>query len=424
MSFNDSWYYYLYGADGLEAEANKFKTIGYWMISVCLLIMLFICLGNLMTIVAVWLTPALRTIPNMYVVSLAVADFLTGAIIPYFVLIWSPSFREALHENEQLCLFRMVLYLAFVVNSILCIVAIAFDRFLFIRFPLHYEMISSKEKAMVIIPVMWLSSAAFGSVPLFYNSFEEEGCSYLVVPLNYYLFALFPLFLICSVLTAGFYGYIVITASWHSRRRRSTTTRWYHSTEWKSVKMFVVVFGVFFACWIPCFIIVIIIYLDSKGELEIDYWTSNNFQFSVIPGFLNSGMNFLIYAYQNLQFRHAFAKLLRIRRRQTELMPFMAPNRRPRRSVVTDFNIPEGTNRGRSQGEETINDITVIDEDKNGTTLTEESRRSTGLTEESRRGSGLTEESRRGSGLTEESRSGTGLTEQEKNGTRSTTRRE
>ena len=318
---------FTYDQDAPDTKSNddffQFETTAICMIAVCLFIMVFILVGNLMTIIAVCLTPSLRTIPNVYVVSLAATDFLNGAIIPYFVFIWYPPFSDKLNNNKYLCLFRIVLYLTFALNSMLCIVTIAFDRFIYIRFPLHYALMSSKTKAIIIIPGLWIIAALFGSVPLFYNNWVTESCSYLVVPLDYYVFVLFPAFFFCSLLTAGFYGYIVLTASWQRRRRRqSNPTHWYMGTEWKSVKMFMIVFGVFFLCWAPSFVILILLHASEQGYLELDNWTRIYFQFVVVPGFLNSGMNFLIYAFQNAQFRNAFASLLGIRKRNTAALAF------------------------------------------------------------------------------------------------------
>ncbi|KAK6174208.1 hypothetical protein SNE40_017527 [Patella caerulea] len=42
---------------------------------------LFICGGNMLTIVAVCKTEVLGTIPNMFVVSLAIADLMIGGLV-------------------------------------------------------------------------------------------------------------------------------------------------------------------------------------------------------------------------------------------------------------------------------------------------------------------------------------------------------
>ena len=274
-----------------------------------LIVMVFICVGNLFTILAVWRTPSLRTVPNMYVVSLAVADFLTGAIIPYYALTLYPPFQEALDKRKYLCLFRYVWFHVFVAKSIGSMVAISFDRFLFIKYPLHYGTITSPAKAGTVIAVTWSLSLFLGFVPLFHNNWEDgKGCySFKILTPQFRVYVLCPAFFFCCFLTAGFYGYIVKKAIRYQRRKRERTlsqgATTVHaarssSSDWKSVKVFMLVFGVFFVCWVPNFTLLVVGYVWTISPVVIN--------FTVILGFLNSGMNFIIYACQNRHFLRAF----------------------------------------------------------------------------------------------------------------------
>ncbi|XP_041363786.1 adenosine receptor A2a-like [Gigantopelta aegis] len=288
------------------------------LILVNLLVMVFICVGNLFTILAVWRTPSLRTVPNMYVVSLAVADFLTGAIIPYYALTLYPPFQEELDKKKYLCLFRYVWFHVFVAKSISSMVAISFDRFLFIKYPLHYGSMTSPTKAGSVIAATWIISLLLGFVPLFHNNWEDgKGCySFKILTTEYRVYGLCPAFFFCCFLTAGFYGYIVRKAIRHQRRKRercmsqagmSANIVRSTTSDWKSVKVFMLVFGVFFVCWVPNFTILLVGYIWTISPVVIN--------FTVIVGFLNSGMNFIIYACQNRQFRRAFKSFVGLQRR-------------------------------------------------------------------------------------------------------------
>lgn len=281
-------------------------------------VLVFILGGNLLTIMAVVRTPALRTVPNMYVVSLAVADFLTGAIIPYYAISFFPSLQEKLNANKYMCLSRYALFHLFVAESIACMVVIAFDRFLFIKYPLHYRSITSHRKAGIVIAGTWVASILVGMVPLWEYHWNNDCTSFEVLTRVFRLYGLIPGFFLCLLLTALFYGYIVKKALAHQRealaRRASQLSGSSNpvvssASDWKSVKVFLLVFGVFVACWFPNFTLVFVGYFADVPKTLVF--------FTVILGFLNSGMNCIIYAWQNHHFNNAFKTILCGRRRRT-----------------------------------------------------------------------------------------------------------
>ncbi|XP_046569686.1 octopamine receptor Oamb-like [Haliotis rubra] len=305
------------GTEPTSIDGDISLTQQIMLIVLFIAVLVFILGGNLLTIMAVVRTPALRTVPNMYVISLAVADFLTGAIIPYYAVSFFPNLQEKLNSNKYLCLCRYALFHLFVAESIACMVVIAFDRFLFIKYPLHYRTITSHRKAGIVIAGTWIASILVGMVPVWEYKWNNDCTSFEVLTRVFRLYGLIPGFFLCLFLTALFYGYIVKTALAHQRealaRRASqlsgssnpvTTSR----SDWKSVKVFLLVFGVFVACWFPNFTLVFVGYFADVPKTLVF--------FTVILGFLNSGMNCIIYAWQNHHFNNAFKVILCGRRRR------------------------------------------------------------------------------------------------------------
>lgn len=91
------------------------------------------CLGNMLVIVALWTTKSLKQPTFCLIVSLAVADFMVGCVaIPIAVLVdgWAET---SFHD----CLFLSCVILLLTLVSILCLMAIAVDRFLRVFIPLR-----------------------------------------------------------------------------------------------------------------------------------------------------------------------------------------------------------------------------------------------------------------------------------------------
>ncbi|XP_071105285.1 alpha-2Da adrenergic receptor-like [Haliotis cracherodii] len=100
-----------------------------------------VCVGNLLTVVAVYRTEALRTTPNMYIVSLACSDFLTGLTFPFYVSSIVPRVEDMLDMSFFNCAFRYGALYLILSESFLCICAISVYvyRYVYIKHPLHYH---------------------------------------------------------------------------------------------------------------------------------------------------------------------------------------------------------------------------------------------------------------------------------------------
>ncbi|XP_041364140.1 adenosine receptor A3-like [Gigantopelta aegis] len=285
------------------------------IITIELGLMVFICSGNLLTILTVWLTPSLRTVSNMYVVSLAVADLLTGLNIPLQIGIFIPSVRRAIDASKYLCLCRHVLFFVSIENSILCMTLIALDWWLYIVSPFYYLRIATSSKARLVVVCSWIVSVWAGTMPLYVNKWTVGvDCKLLnVLTKEYQLYLQGGGFVLCS-LTIGFcYGHIFVVARKYLKKvngfqasavnRKSRSSNDILRSDIKMVKMFILVFGAFFFCWFPTILCLSIGYTYGVSYTILNY---------VIPvGILNSGLNFFIYVIRNRQFREALEKMVR-----------------------------------------------------------------------------------------------------------------
>lgn len=119
----------------LAATVSVSISLMAWMVYMSLEIVVAVacCLGNVMVVWAVQMRRSLRQPTFCFVVSLAVADFLVGAVaVPLAVLVdgWV---RTSFHT----CLAVSCVVLVLTQASVLSLLAIAVDRYLRVRIPLR-----------------------------------------------------------------------------------------------------------------------------------------------------------------------------------------------------------------------------------------------------------------------------------------------
>ena len=105
----------------------KLSDMGLFFVALCL--SLFITSANAMTIVAIWRTPALRTLANTYVCSLACADVVVGVVCILLALFMLPPLRISwFDQSAHLCSVLNGMNIGMTTVSAFNMTLIAFDR--------------------------------------------------------------------------------------------------------------------------------------------------------------------------------------------------------------------------------------------------------------------------------------------------------
>uniref|UniRef100_W5MU08 G-protein coupled receptors family 1 profile domain-containing protein n=1 Tax=Lepisosteus oculatus TaxID=7918 RepID=W5MU08_LEPOC len=121
------------------------------------------CLGNALVIWAVKLNHSLREPTFCFIVSLAVADFLVGAVAIPSAIFVNSEVETSFHG----CLFICCIVMILTESSILSLLAIAVDRYLHIKMPFRYRRIAAQKQSWLGVAVCWLISGILGLVPIF-----------------------------------------------------------------------------------------------------------------------------------------------------------------------------------------------------------------------------------------------------------------
>ncbi|XP_036317160.1 melanopsin [Pipistrellus kuhlii] len=166
-------------AAGAQAAAWAYPTVDvpdhahYTLGAVILLVGLTGMLGNLTVIYTFCRSRGLRTPANMFIINLAVSDFLM--CFTQAPVVFASSLHRRWLFGEAGCEFYAFCGALFGITSMITLTAIALDRYLVITRPLAIGVVSKRRAALVLLGV-WLYALAWSLPPFFgWSAYVPEG---------------------------------------------------------------------------------------------------------------------------------------------------------------------------------------------------------------------------------------------------------
>ena len=276
--------------------------------------MALIIFSNTLVVLAIRRTPSLQTITNQFVLSLAVADLIMGAIVPINTLyVLFPHWNE----YASACIFRVVTVMFGSCGSTNSLLLVAIDRHQAIVFPFSYVQRMTTSCVKVALVTAWTIALLSTTVPVYYNRFnaavaKQEGCYFHTLLHINSVGMYFAYFSTALLLVMLLYGHIFTIAFKQLREIHSLqttcprhTTLLNFSREARTTKTLCIVFGAFLFSWAPFFLVSLLLSLGVQGDI-----TDTFYQISVPIFLTNSCMNPAIYAWRNRHFRTAFRRLI------------------------------------------------------------------------------------------------------------------
>ncbi|XP_031548854.1 melatonin receptor type 1A-like [Actinia tenebrosa] len=124
--------------------------------SILLLIALIAIGGNLLVVISIYRNRSLRTITNYFVLSLAMTDILFPTLSLPLSLYW--SIQDRFTSTPGTCEFQAVLNTSLVWVSVSNLLFMAINRFVRVCKPQKYKKVFSRNKALIMIVVIWVGS--------------------------------------------------------------------------------------------------------------------------------------------------------------------------------------------------------------------------------------------------------------------------
>ncbi|XP_028395724.1 trace amine-associated receptor 9-like [Dendronephthya gigantea] len=197
---------------------------------------------NLLVMITIFSRNRLRTVPNAFMVSLSVADFLmTTVALPLRIM-------ERIDENKN-HVITSLLFPCIGVASIFSLCCVTLDRYMHIKQPLNYEKYINKRRAIAIVTGVWFFSISQSLVFFLVKNNRHHEAIFNDVRI-FYCFAIPSIFIVAA------YAKLFLIARSHARVIAATSVRtpdrpWSQKKDFKILKNIALIVGTFILCWFP-----------------------------------------------------------------------------------------------------------------------------------------------------------------------------
>ncbi|XP_049334330.1 trace amine-associated receptor 13c-like [Astyanax mexicanus] len=264
-------------------------------------VVLLTVFGNLLIIISVCHFKQLHTPTNMLILSLAVSDFLVGALVIPISLIW--TIETCWIFSREFCIYLILTSYFLTSTSIYNVALIAVDRYFALSNPFLYTNKASVNKICFVVVCDWCVLFFYNlGVHYFNRNFKSlvmcPGDCFLVLDEIWSLVDLLFIFVFpCSVIII-LYGLVFVLVrkhatairdlNVHTKTQTSKNATESMKSERKAAKSLGIVVCGFLACLFPYFIYSL---LGKAIAVEVE-----SFQKVLILVYLNSTINPVIYA--------------------------------------------------------------------------------------------------------------------------------
>ncbi|KAJ7328662.1 hypothetical protein OS493_023937 [Desmophyllum pertusum] len=246
-----------------------------------LLIAILITLTNGLVFIMFYKRKSLRTPSNYLLLSLAVCEFLTGAInIPYFIVFSFDVVPPAMFKDFAYWMYSLHTLMA--VSAGYHILAITAEKYLAISRPLRHYLHATKKTVFKISAGIWLTSTLIAVIPLVWN----ESSSRLLWRQNN-----------------------DNTSDTRSRLRGAKK-----ANDRKCIIIFAIMATMFALCWLPYFTLMLISYVKQYFMSLFSASIIRAFELFAIVRYMTSITNPFLYTFFKRDFWLALRTLLGFRR--------------------------------------------------------------------------------------------------------------
>ena len=269
--------------------------------------------GNGMVIFVVLTYAKMKTVTNMYILNLAIADlcFLVG--LPFLIV---TAIMERWIFGYVMC---KIFYIQTSINwftSVFTLTVMSADRYLAVCHPVSSMRYRAPIVSRLVCVVVWTASLLVMLPIMIYATLvdhpEDEGHSSctLVWPeaeaiagdIAFIWYAFLLGFAIPVSLISVFYILVLVRLQSVGPVRKSKEMKKSHR---KVTKMVLAVITVYVVCWLPYWIFQIVLQF-VPGNMP--WWTRDLFQIITVMSYTNSMLNPLLYAFLSDNFRKSFIK--------------------------------------------------------------------------------------------------------------------
>ncbi|KAM9319950.1 type-1 angiotensin II receptor A-like [Gastrophryne carolinensis] len=273
--------------------------------------------GNTVIIVGLTFCIQVKSVANLYIVNLAIADLSFVATLPFWAVDMSGKYKWIF--GSFLCKFCSVISTVNLYASVFLLTCLSIDRHYSIVRPMRALKNRTFTKAKMATLGVWASAFAL-SIPIMYfrDTYYSSYSHHIVCSMKFSSNGTFWTIILDAVkFIVGFViPFIIQGVCYFFIYRKISAKNWQKKTKIdKILRLVVTMMLAFLLCWLP-FHVINIFKLLARFRLIHDCWTiqviNNIFKpFSVCVAFSNSFINPLIYFFSSKRFRNQLLKSLK-----------------------------------------------------------------------------------------------------------------
>ena len=287
-------------------------------------IALVVLVVNMLVLVVFLKTKKLRTPANYVLFSLAVNDFMTGALnIPLFIFVFFTPIISSNTVRFHLGFLLTVVHTLTAIISVYHIAIATLEKYLSIIRPITHRLINRSTVTKVLLMV-WFISAVIGFIPFAWidKTNLPEGAKYFI---SYVIFCFVAVFFFPYIFMIYAFVKIFRAIARGAGQSGTNETKERHkkkvARERKSIMLFVTMATAFSVCWFPWFLLQLLFFLGFEREaLEVPahVFTLVRYITSVINPLLYSLMRPDFYAALKNMFSTLNCGLCHLRRKKRQ----------------------------------------------------------------------------------------------------------
>ena len=248
---------------------------------------------------------SLRTISNLFLTSLAAADFLVGLIIdPLYIATRILLFNTDTYWENNYSTVVDYLWIHTTVATTFNLCCVTLDRHIAIFYPLRYEDIVTNRRCYVLMAIVWFISLLLPCFRFVVKMLSKLYFSFTIITV------LIPMIIIisCSIQNLK-------AAAVQSKRITDNTLQNQDAVKrtkknFKATKTVSIVIGLFVVCWLPSLVTSFVHYF-SKQFFFFTVWTPVE-----ALSFTSSAINPWVYCLRNEEFHEPLTRSLRFLQRR------------------------------------------------------------------------------------------------------------
>ena len=285
--------------------------ISFTTATICVPLCLFTIAGNLLVVLAIFIDPNkdLKSPFNYFVANLAISDLLVGFVVGPTTVVY--HVMEGVEMKLPPLPYIHIPYFISCTASVLSLAALTLDRYLAIASPLFYRTQLNPKRAGFVAASIWLFSLSFPFIYLVTGYLTYSLVFLHTVVIGNLLVFILTYYKILRALKDQMEQLNSLDQTNVDNQAKRQAARW----EQKVTETFIIILAILLACYLPSCICIYIITLCKVCSCTFILWARD---IPLLLILVNSGVNPFVYAWRFENFRKAFVRLLRDRKRSPQ----------------------------------------------------------------------------------------------------------